>query len=74
MLYMKIQEIIHIKILNKTATTQKTCMKITPTIMMMNKVIKMGHLSDNPRRHLQANNKNNSVGKWTSRNIGKVLR
>jgi len=51
-LYMKILEIIHIKILNKTATTQKTCMKNTPTITKMNKVIIMVHLSDNPRRLL----------------------
>ena len=40
------------KILNKTATTQKTCTKITPTIMKMNKVIIMVHPSGNPRRLL----------------------
>ena len=41
-----------VKILNKTATTQKTCTKITRTITKMNKVIIMVHPSGNPRRLL----------------------
>ena len=41
--FMKIREIIHIKILSKIAITQKTCMKTTQTTTKTNKVIIMGN-------------------------------